>query len=89
MPTQTALATTINTEAIPHVSVHFPIQCRKIGREDHRANRLSASVICPRKTNILRPNRTSVLNTSRFQSAVTSGTHNNVTLQHYVRSCLV
>jgi CRISPR-associated protein Cas6 len=30
MPTQTALATTINTEAIPHVSVHFPLQGRRI-----------------------------------------------------------
>jgi CRISPR-associated protein Cas6 len=30
MPTQTALADAINTEAIPHVSVHFPVQGRRI-----------------------------------------------------------
>ncbi|MCU1263769.1 MAG: cas6 [Acidobacteria bacterium] len=30
MPPQTALATTINTEATPYVSVHFPVQGRQL-----------------------------------------------------------
>jgi hypothetical protein len=78
MPPQPALANAINPKVIPYVSVHFPVQGSKIGRKNHRANRLSASVICT--TELLRPNGTSVLNTSRFQCAVTSGIHNDVTL---------
>lgn len=89
MPSQTPTANAINTATTPYIGVHFPVQGRKTSQENRRRNRLSASLISTEKTNILRPNRTSVLNTSRFQSAINCRNSTMVTLQHSVRSCLV